>query len=363
MPISLTYGGRAFYKYYTRKNDEAVIKDWLDSMDRYLTRNPFQGCFHAWYSKGELGGQFYMSTNAFKGWYVDAINEFNNTFKNIQLEILYVKEWFDFPAGRDSFGDNYRKTVSNVAQIPNGVEVTKLYTPLIKINLAPEYSKSSVVRDKVILLVACFVRIMSIGESYYDMKREEPKQNFIATMLERASGLRCSGGQSFCEVGTITPEIFKMLDNPELMYKLLNRTSARWQTAIWQSIIPTKEGEYVLMVKNGEEFQFPSGLGRRTFNNEEHLISFLKSHGYNGEYYLFTITENGFEEHSKVTVEKPPIRKYNPYSSSNSRQYYICHRTKGAVSRLYTNYNSAVGAYRAYCKQYNNWELSIRHIS
>lgn len=229
--VAESYGTLTSFGYF-----KDIDRAWsLDSYPYYMIKNGYctniyrktlgnskhYGCFNPYWSAYKYGRKFFFSHPLYPVWYYKVLDEFNNTFDNIKIDILDSKSVFAKKVSKDNWGEP--KTNTSMLVLSNDGDI-EFSTALLTLELNSKYQKYS--DKKIKYFIHHFLRMISITESsYIKVLEDDPKENYVDYVLGiNNRSCHLYGYRSLSE-NAVNYEDFILIDDVDLVNKALESSS------------------------------------------------------------------------------------------------------------------------------------------
>ncbi|PNX51814.1 MAG: hypothetical protein BV456_01680 [Thermoplasmata archaeon M8B2D] len=216
-----TISSAGFYQGIEAGYDYDTIKRSWERFPYYVSNN-FYGCY-AGYLSGkdckkikETGLYFYVAYFLMPIWFPEVVKEFNDWFKNIQLEILDVKTqpvYFNEGVKRIWTATSQKNIRGYTLEFRNrgGSFYKDCLFPIVKFHYSEKYEP--IIRFHLNYSLVILFRMLSYSEKYHHLLQNKPhnKLEYLVRLNNRNKGYR-----SFSEKNTSLEQI-KLLDDIDLV--------------------------------------------------------------------------------------------------------------------------------------------------
>jgi hypothetical protein len=197
-------------------------------------------CFNPYWSYYTKDRKFFFSHPLYPTWYDKIIEEFNDTFENLKIDILDSKLVFAKKNKEEGWGDEDSSSKLIVSEDGEDFEFS---TALLTLEVNSKYDDTA--RKRIMYFIHHFLRMISITEaSYIKANEKDPGKDYLECVLNINN--RSIGNASYRALSAIPIkfEDFLLVDKIELANKKLGGSpmySTVKQTGIHERIAGVKK--------------------------------------------------------------------------------------------------------------------------
>lgn len=185
------------------------------------------GCFDPYWRNYNPSVKFFFSHCIYPNWYGKVVEEFNETFNNIKIDIIDEKNFYtkEFRTqGWDGKIDEYL-----IVDKSGNIEFK---TALITLELNKRYSEATTKKLK--YFIHHFMRMLHIGEgNYLRSDEKDPGKNYLQFVLDINN--RALDSRALAEE-YMDLDIFSLIDNIDISNKALGSSGTKKQTSIYTGL-------------------------------------------------------------------------------------------------------------------------------